>query len=98
MEIFDVLRFFYETSLGFGNRAKRLGIYYTFFTIPVILPFYFWDKARQEKLIAQSNTNWTIVRPGVLTYNLKQDEYRHGPDIGSYFGTVRISRQMWQNL
>jgi hypothetical protein len=27
---------------------------YTFFVIPVILPFYFWDKTRQERMIAQS--------------------------------------------
>jgi len=29
-----------------------MGLYYTFFVIPVILPFYFWDKARQERIIA----------------------------------------------
>lgn len=92
MEKCDVLRFVCETSLGIGNSAGRLGLYYTFFTIPLILPFYFWDKALQEKLVAESNTKWTIVRPGVLTNNPKQGEYRHGPDIGSYIWTVRISR------
>lgn len=92
MEKFDVVRFVCETSLGIGSSAGRLGLYYTFFTIPVILPFYFWDKARQEKLIAESNTKWTIVRPGVLTNNPKDGECRHDPDIGSYIWTVRISR------
>ena len=92
MEKLNVLRFVCETSLGIGNSAGRLGLYYTFFTIPVILPFYFWDKALQEKRIAESNTKWTIVRPGVLTNNPKQGKYRHGPDIGSYIWTVRISR------
>lgn len=92
MEKFDVLRFVCETSLGIGSSAGQLGLYYTFFTIPIILPFYFWDKALQEKIISDSNTKWTIVRPGVLTNNPKQGEYRHGPDIGSYIWTVRISR------
>ncbi|MCW9707658.1 NAD(P)-dependent oxidoreductase [Fodinibius salsisoli] len=92
MEKFGVSRLVCETSLGIGNSAGRLGLYYTFFTIPVILPFYFWDKARQEKLITESNVNWTIVRPGVLTNNPKHGNFRHGPDIGSYIWTVRISR------
>lgn len=92
MEKYDVLRFVCETSLGIGSSAGRLGLYYTFFTTPVILPFYYWDKALQEKLITESNTKWTIVRPGVLTNNPKEGEYQHGPEIGSYIWTVRISR------
>lgn len=92
MEILDVPRFVCETSLGIGNSAGRLGLYYTLFTIPVILPFYFWDKALQEKLIGESNTRWTIVRPGVLTNQPEQLEYRHGRNIGNYFWTVHISR------
>src|SRR5262245_15635736 len=41
-----------ETALGIGDSAGRMGLYYTFFVIPLILPFYFWDKTRQERLIA----------------------------------------------
>jgi len=39
----------------------RMGLYYTFFVIPVILPFYFWDKTRQERMIAGSNVEWGIA-------------------------------------
>lgn len=92
MKKFGVSRLVCETSLGIGSSAGRLGLYYTFFTIPIILPFYFWDKALQEKLIAESGTAWTIVRPGVLTNNPKDGEYRHGTEIGSYIWTLRISR------
>src|SRR3989442_686793 len=46
MEAGGVRRFVCETSLGIGESAGRMGLSYTFFVIPIILPFYFWDKAR----------------------------------------------------
>lgn len=92
MEGHGVLRFVCETSLGIGDSAGRLGLYYTFFTIPVVLPFYYWDKTRQERIIAGSSVEWTIVRPGVLTNAEKRGRYRHGLRIGSFLWTVRISR------
>ena len=33
-------------ALGIGDSAGRTGVYYTFFVIPIVLPFYFWDKTR----------------------------------------------------
>ncbi len=92
MEAQGVRRFVCESSLGIGDSAGRLGVYYTFFTIPVVLPFYYWDKARQEKIIAASPVEWVIVRPGLLTNGAKSGRHRHGPRIGSLFWTMRISR------
>jgi uncharacterized protein YbjT (DUF2867 family) len=92
MEACGVPRFICETSLGIGGSAGRMGIYYTFFVIPVILPFYFWDKTRQEQIIAQSKMEWVIVRPGVLTNAEKRGACCHGLQIGNFLWTVRISR------
>ena len=92
MERHGVSRFVCETALGIGDSAGRLGLYYTFFVIPIILPFYFWDKTRQERLVAASSVNWVIVRPGALTNGEKRGNYRHGRGIGSLLRTVRISR------
>ena len=92
MEAHGVSRFVCETALGIGDSAGRLGLYYTFFTIPVVLPLYFWDKTRQERIIAASSVEWTIVRPGVLTNGEKRGRYRHGFHLGSFLWTVRISR------
>lgn len=92
MEAHGVSRFVCETSLGIGDSAGRLGVYYTFFTIPVILPFYYWDKTRQERIIAASPVDWVIVRPGLLINGAKRGSYRHGRGLGSFFWTVRISR------
>jgi hypothetical protein len=92
MAAHGVPRFVCETSLGIGDSAGRMGLYYTLFVIPVILPFYFWDKTRQERLIAGSDAEWVIVRPGVLTDGAKRGSYRHGLRVGSFLKTVRISR------
>lgn len=92
METHGVTRFVCETSLGIGSSAGRLGIYYTFFVIPFILPFYFWDKTRQERIIAGSKVEWVIVRPGALTNAAKKGSYRHGHHVGNFLWTVRIPR------
>ena len=92
MEANGVSRFVCETSLGIGDSAGRLGVYYTFFTIPVILPFYYRDKARQERIIAASRLEWVIVRPALLTNGARRGGYRHGRGVGSVFWTMRVSR------
>jgi putative NADH-flavin reductase len=92
METHGVPRLVCETALGIGDSAGRMGLYYTFFVIPVILPFYYWDKTRQERLIARSKVEWVIARPGALTDGGKRGRYRHGRHIGSFLLTVRISR------
>ena len=87
-----VRRLVCETALGIGSSAGRMGLYYTFFVLPIILPFYFWDKTRQEQAIAASLADWVIVRPGALTNGPRRRRYRHGANIGSFLTTVRISR------
>jgi putative NADH-flavin reductase len=92
MQTHGVRRFVCETALGIGDTAGRMGLYYTLFVIPVILPFYFWDKTRQERTIAGSDVEWVIVRPGLLTDGEKRGQSRHGRHVGSFVLTVRISR------
>ena len=92
METHGVKRLVCETALGLGDSAGRMGLYYTLFVTPLILPFYFWDKTRQEQAIAGSSLAWTIVRPGALTSGRPRASYRHGYRLGSFLWTVRISR------
>jgi len=87
-----VRRIVCETSLGVGDSIGRLGLYYTLFVIPVILPFYWTDKGRQEKVLRGSNLDWVIVRPGQLTNGRKRGTYKHGPKVGNYLWSVAISR------
>jgi uncharacterized protein YbjT (DUF2867 family) len=92
MEACGVRRLVCETALGIGDSAGRLGLYYTLFVIPVILPLYFWDKARQERRIAASHAEWVIVRPAALTDRPQRGQVQHGPAVGSYVRTVSIPR------
>ena len=92
MEKNGVKRLVCETALGIGSSAGRMGLYYTFFVIPVILPLYFWDKTRQEQFISDSAAEWIIVRPGALNNGEKREHYRHGQAVGNFFTTERISR------
>src|SRR5262245_10165075 len=92
MEAHGVSRFACVTSLGLGDSAGRMGLLYTLIVIPLVLPLYFWDKARQERLIAASRTDWVIARPGGLTNGPKTGAYRHGPGLGGFFATAKISR------
>lgn len=92
MEVRGVRRLVCETALGIGDSAGRMGVYYTFLVLPVILSFYFWDKTRQERLIAASHVDWIIVRPAALTNGARRGAYRHGRHIGSLLWTQRISR------
>jgi putative NADH-flavin reductase len=85
-------RFVCETSLGLGDSVLRLGPLYTLFVIPVVLPVYFLDKARQERVVASSAVEWVIVRPGILNDGPKRGRVRHGTDVGSVWGMTRVSR------
>jgi putative NADH-flavin reductase len=92
MEKHNVSRFICVTTLGINDSRFKLGLYYTLFVIPVIVFFYFLDKAKQEKLIRSSKLNWTIVRPGQLTNGKKRTIYKHGAHVGNYILTKMISR------
>ncbi len=92
MKAQNVSRLVCETSLGIGDSAGRMGLYYSLFVIPVILHLYFWDKTRQERIIAASDAEWVIVRPGSLTNAPKRGAVREGRNVGNFLWTVRVSR------
>jgi uncharacterized protein YbjT (DUF2867 family) len=92
MKACNTPRFICESSLGVGNAVGRLGLPATFFVVPLILPFYFWDRVRQEKIIEESDVDWVIVRPSTLNHQPARGQYRHAPNIGNFIIPNRISR------
>jgi putative NADH-flavin reductase len=88
-----VPRLICESSLGVGDAVGRLGLPATLLFVPLILPFYFWDRVRQEALIADNiDIDWVIVRPATLTNGPARGDYRHGFAVGSYIWPSRVSR------
>ena len=70
MEKYGVKRFICMSSIGVGNsiqQKKELGFLYNHIMIPFVLKNMFTDKEVQEHYIKESNLNWTIVRPAILT-------------------------------
>lgn len=100
MEKHKVKRFLCITSLGINDSRFKLGLYHTLFVIPIIILFYFRDKAKQEKLIQGSGLDWTIIRPAQLIpqwvarlfYGKEPGNYKHGANVGHYILTKMISR------
>ena len=92
MQNTQVPRFICESSLGVGDTVGRLGLPATLLFVPLILPFYIWDRVRQEKLIEESSLDWVIVRPAILTNGPARGDYRHGPKVGSYILPTYVSR------
>ncbi|HVF62344.1 MAG TPA: SDR family oxidoreductase [Thermoanaerobaculia bacterium] len=92
MEREGVRRLVCGTALGVGDSFGRMGLYYTLFVGVFILPFYFYDKVRQERVIRGSALDWVIVRPGVLKNRAARGRYEHGPKVGNWLWTVRIAR------
>jgi uncharacterized protein YbjT (DUF2867 family) len=55
-----VRRLVCQTALGISDAWWQMGLYYTLFVRPIILPLYFWDKTRQEAIIRGSDLDWTV--------------------------------------
>lgn len=73
-------RFICESSYGVAESydlasASAKVVYRT------VLKRIYDEKTVQEELIRNSNTDWVIVRPAVLTNGAKRGEYRVGEDL-----------------
>ena len=75
MQALGVKRLVVVTGLGAGDSRGAGSFLHTYFVFPLILQRIYDDKGAQEKIVASSDLDWTIVRPGFLT---------NGPATGHY--------------
>ena len=92
MEQDGVKRFIYLSSMGAGESRKLMGMILRFFIADVMLRVPLADHTANEKRIAKSKLNWTLVRPAGLTNGPKTGRLKHGKTIKVLKGSPQISR------
>jgi putative NADH-flavin reductase len=92
MEELRVRRFICESSLGVGDSRGQLGAFANYFFIPLFLRNIFADKEIQEKAIKETQVEWVIVRPAVLTNGRLTGKYQSWLGIPERHIRRKISR------
>lgn len=81
MERHSVKRLICITGIGAGDSKGHGGFLYDKLILPLVLKRIYDDKDRQEAEIRQSNLDWVIVRPGLLTNDPAKGNYRVLTDL-----------------
>jgi putative NADH-flavin reductase len=77
-------RFVCQTAWGVGESRKDPGFAGAFFMnvlVPPLLRDEYADKEAQEKIVAQSDLDWVIVRPMIMTNGPWTNDYRADVDL-----------------
>jgi putative NADH-flavin reductase len=78
MEKTGVRRLVCLSSIGIGDSRDMLPFHYKYILVPLLLRQGFAEHELQEDCVKQSQTEWTIVRPGAFTNGNRTGVYRHG--------------------
>jgi uncharacterized protein YbjT (DUF2867 family) len=92
MERAGVKRFIYMSSVGAGDSRYYMGPIIRLFIVGIFLRVPLADHTFNEKRIASSGLQWTIIRPGGLSNGSKTGKLRHGSDFTKITGNIQISR------
>jgi len=92
MEETGVKRFIYLSSLGAGESRNYMPQPVRFLVADVALRVPLADHTTNENRIMRSQLDWTIVRPGSLTYGGKTEQLKHGFEAMKMKGNPSISR------
>ena len=77
-------RFVCQTAWGVGESRQDPGIAGAFFMnvlVPPLLRDEYADKEAQEKIVAESDLDWIVVRPMILTNGPWTNDYRADVDL-----------------
>jgi hypothetical protein len=77
-------RFVCQTAWGVGESRRDPGFAGAFFMnvlVPPLLRDEYADKEAQEKVVAESDLDWVIVRPMILTNGPWTNDYRADVDL-----------------
>ena len=92
MQKHGVRRLVVESSLGVGASEGHMGRFFSWIVVPLLLRHIYADKELQERVIARSALDWTIVRPAILTNRPRTGRYRVWRDVAPTPRLACISR------
>jgi putative NADH-flavin reductase len=92
METAGLRRLVSLSSIGIGDSQPMLPFHYKYIIVPLLLRQGFAEHELQEEYIKQSQTAWTIVRPGAFTNGGRTGVYRHGLPVSAPTIKAKISR------
>lgn len=92
MEETGVKRFIYLSSIGAGESRNYMPQPVRFLVADVSLRVPLADHTANEHRIMRSQLDWTIVRPGSLTYGGMTGQLKHGSEAMTMKGNPSISR------
>ena len=92
MEEVGVKRLIYMSSIGAGESRYLMAQPARFVIVDVMLRIPLADHTLNEKQIAQSTLDWTVVRPGGLTDGPLTSVVKHGVEKVTIKGSPSISR------
>jgi putative NADH-flavin reductase len=78
MEKTGVRRLICQSTLGVGDSRNNLNAYWKYVMFGMLLRRAYADHVKQEKLVRQSQLEWTIIRPAAFTDGEHTGQYRHG--------------------
>lgn len=92
MEKESVKRFIYLSSMGAGESRYIMPPLIRFFIADIMLRVPLADHTTNEKRIAKSSLQWTLVRPAGLTNGPKTGRLKHDKTLKVLKGSPQISR------
>ena len=92
MEQAGVRRLICLSSIGIGDSRPMLPFHYKYILVPLLLRQGFAEHELEENWVKQSQTDWTIVRPGAFTDGDRSGTYRHSLTVTDKAIKAKISR------
>jgi len=92
MEQESVNRMIYLSSIGAGDSKKYMALPIRILIADILLRVPLYDHTVNEKRIAMSKLQWTVVRPGGLNDDLVSEILNHGSEKTKLKGSPSISR------
>lgn len=92
LETQKVKRFIYLSSFGTGESKNYMPKLLRFIIVDVMLKIPIADHNQNEQTIVESDLQWTIVRPGGLSNEQYNGNYKYGSEHTIFRGNPKISR------